>query len=81
MSDQATEFARGAGPLPRGRYRVVVLSPGDRHSCTDFRRLAAARDHADDAAAEWSEAPILAYVLDHDFEIVHRGRPYFAGQD
>lgn len=68
--------ARRAGPVPDGRYRVVV-DQEERISVCDFADLGTARRYADDAASEYADTPTLAIVVDSDFELVHRGTAYY----
>ena len=72
------DHARGAGPLARGRFRVVVVESDDRLTTRDFSDLDEARRYADDAASEADDLPPVAVVVDARFCVVHCGRPYTA---
>lgn len=68
--------ARRAGELRAGRHRVVVLEADGRVNCSDHDDFAGARQHADDAASETEDGPVIAWVVDEHFELRHVGRHY-----
>lgn len=76
--DHIIHAARDRGPVPTGAYRVVIIESDARVTTRDHDNLADAKEHANDAAGESDSPPPLAYVLDQEFKVVHRGRPYFA---
>lgn len=67
--DPVVAHARGRGAIEVGHYRVVVLEPDGRFSHADFAEVAAACQHARDAAYEADDdrGSPLAYVLDDGF--------------
>ena len=74
--DPYLRFAREAGPLAPGSYRVVATSPwGATH---DFADLDSARSYADDVASEtdYDDVPPAAYVYDSDLKRVEEGMHY-----
>ena len=74
--DPFLRFARDAGPLAPGSYRVVATSPwGATH---DFSDLDSARSYADDVASEtdYDTVPPAAYVYDSDLKRVGEGMHY-----
>lgn len=75
--DHLIDAARGAGPIPAGRARVVAEEDGAPH-VHDFADVETAKRYADDLVAEHGSAPCTALVLDDAFRVVHRGRAYFA---
>ena len=71
--------AKAPGPLEAGHYRVVVIESDLENTHLDFADLDEAKRYADDAASETDDNPPVARVFDDAFEVVHRGRPYYAG--
>lgn len=78
MGDLILERARARGRLNAGEYRAVVIEADARVSVKDFASIDEARAYADDAVSESGGHPPVAAVFDSEFEVVHRGRPYYA---
>lgn len=68
------ELARRQGPLAAGAFRSVVCEADGRFTFRDHVDLEGARTYADDAATESEDGIVLAFVFDHEFELVHEGR-------
>lgn len=79
MSEQwIIQAARKSGDITPNAFRVVVIEPRGRQTTNDFPNRDAAIAYANDAASEWDDEPILAYVLDDEFHIIARGAPYYS---
>lgn len=57
----------------------MVYEADGRLSFTDHPLLGAACGHADDAASERWDGIVSAYVVDHQFSVVHTGKHYGEG--
>lgn len=74
--DPYLKFARDAGPLAPGSYRVVASDPWG--ATNDFGDLESAQAHADDVASEadYESVPPAAYIYDSNFVRVDEGMNY-----
>jgi hypothetical protein len=75
--NEIIEKGRLHGPIPSGGQRVMVIECDAKITHHDFSNLEQARMYADDAASETCDHPPLAIVLDDEFRVVYRGRPYY----
>lgn len=82
MWEHITEKSRQRGPIRDGCFRVVTIESDARLSSKETDSLKEAQQYADDAASEAdTNAAPVALVLNHKFEVVYKGRPYFARGD
>ena len=74
----ASDAARGAGAVPAGWFRVVVLEADGRFTVRDFAGEGDARAYANDAASE-CDGPAgspFAYIFDDQLRFVDDGHHY-----
>jgi len=69
-------LARSFGAIAPGSFRAIVSEGDARVTHRDFDDLATAITYANDAASETEEGPILAWVVDAELRVVHRGVHY-----
>ena len=74
--DSLIKAGRDRGPI--AAYRAVVLEADDRITFHEFADLGEAKGYANDCASESDDVTPIAIVLDRDFRMVHKGRPYFS---
>jgi hypothetical protein len=78
MLEYLTIKARAQGAIAKGRFRVMTIETDDRIAGRDFESEEQARRYADDAVSESDDGTPVAIVLDDNFNIVYRGRPYYS---